>query len=80
MMIVRKRGLSGVNGAVVFFDHVLDRFKAGAALRFFAARAGAIGFGDAAFTLGFAEVLADFFVAERVAEADHHGFIISGAG
>ena len=62
----------GCNRAVVRLDHVFDGLKAGAAFWLVAAGAGAVSFrnaGRAGFT---AKVLADFFVAERVAEADHH--------
>ena len=55
------------------FDHVLERFKAGAALGFVAAGAGRIDLGHAAFRAVFCrQVFAHFLVAERVAETNHH--------
>ncbi len=55
------------------FDHVLEGFKAGAALGFVAAGAGRIDLGHAAFCAVFCrQVLAHFLVAERVAETNHH--------
>ena len=56
------------------FNHVLQRFETGTALGFVAAGAGGIDFGHAAFLAVIAgQVLADLFVAEWVAQADHHG-------
>ena len=56
-------------------DHILQRFEAGAALGFVAAGAGGINLGHAAFFAVISgQMLAHFLVAERVAQADHHGF------
>jgi hypothetical protein len=60
-------------------NHILQRFEAGAALGFVAAGAGGIDLGHAAFFAVIAgQVLADLFVAERVAQANHHGVIPLG--
>jgi hypothetical protein len=72
MNLSNKGRLSG-DGFIVGFDHILERFKAGAALGFVAAGAGRIDLGHAAFRAVLrGQVLAHFLVAERVAETDHH--------
>jgi hypothetical protein len=54
-------------------DHVLERFKAGAAIGLLTAGANAIHFRHAAGRAFAIEMLAHFLVAEGMAEADHHG-------
>lgn len=66
--------VDAAEGAVVILHDVLERFKAGAALRRLAVRAHAIDFGNARLSILLLQMRMYLLVAERVAKADDHGF------
>ncbi len=70
-----KRVLSGCR-AVMRFDHVFERFHAGAAIGFFAAAAGFVDVRNLCRAILIFKMLADFFIAKGVAKTNVHMRII----
>jgi hypothetical protein len=62
-------------GTVMRFDNILQCLKAGATLRRLPVRANTIHLRHAGFPIFLLQMRVDFFIAERVAEANHHGDI-----